>query len=91
MIQLDLFTKPPAVFPWHRRTAVLRDIADTFVRDGFDAGNQRMMQHGVVMIAELFAAGATAEEVHDAISKFNAAWRALTIPRMVNQHRENQA
>ena len=76
------------VFPWHRRTVVLRDIADTFVRDGFDAGNKRMMCHGTIMIAEMFQAGLSDVEVQEAIEKFHAAWRALTIPRMVDQTTE---
>lgn len=77
-----------AIFPWHRRTAVLRDIANTFVRDGFDAGNERMMYHGTLMIAEMFQAGLSDVEVQEAILRFHAAWRALTIPRMVDRTKE---
>lgn len=91
MTQLDLFTRPPAVFPWHRRVSVLRDIADTFVRDGIDAGNKRMNGYGYLMIVELHRSGATPEETEKAFAQFHAAWRALTIPRMVQQQRERQA
>lgn len=63
-------------FPYHRRQHVLKDIADTFVRDGFDAGNKRAQAWGFTLIAKYAEAGIDGEEIVSELEKFIAAWKA---------------
>ena len=69
-------------FPFHRRQDVLRDIAATFVREGFDAGNKRAEAWGWTLIVHSTDAGMDADRIAADLDAFIAAWRAFTIPRL---------
>lgn len=88
MTQLNLFDwTPPAVvvpFPYHKRGAMLQEIAVTFIHDGYDAGNRLAVRRGCELIAEHWRAGfRDQDEIGRQLELFIAAWRCATIPRMV--------
>ena len=92
MTQLDLFDwQPPRKvlpFPYHRQPGVLADIADTFVREGYDAGNARMRQHGwEVWIASLIRIGMEKDDIGREVDKFTAAARAHATKRLLQTQR----
>jgi len=94
-MQLDLFdwTPPRKVrpFPYHRRQRVLQDIADTFLRDGFEAGNKRATAWGWTLVVKYTEAGLGMEETSADLDKFIRAWRAVTIPLMAAQEDQRAA
>ncbi len=75
------------VFPYHRRRAVINRIADTFVNEGFEAGNSLALLTGAQMVADLLNNGASDAEVEASITLFINAWRGAAIPRLVEQQR----
>lgn len=79
------------IFPYHRRQHLIRWIADTFVKEGYAAGNSLAYRIGAKMVAELFNAGVPADEVEAAIRKFIMAWQAAAIPRLREQQRQGGA
>jgi hypothetical protein len=74
-------------FPFHRRRRVLQDIADTFLRDGFEAGNKRARDWGWTLIVKYAEAGIDHDQACADLDKFIKAWRAFTIPLMAKQQR----
>lgn len=99
MQQLDLFDQEPAQptrcvvrpFPFHRRQSVLQEIADVFLRDGFDAGNRCALQWGATLVGECVRAGMSRDEIAGDIDRFIAAWQALTIPLLAAQQDRSAA
>lgn len=76
----------PVPFPFHRRTHVLQDIADTFLRDGYEAGNKRAEAWGWTLIVKYAEAGIGGEKTDADLAIFIAAWRAHTIPQLVRRN-----